>query len=66
MEKVPVTSTTNRPAPNANPATQEVLVPDARAQLTPAQMVEHKLVSMLRASPLLVSHLQSGVRRRPR
>jgi hypothetical protein len=67
MDKLPVPSTTNnRPQQNSSPAGEEVLVPDARGQLTPAQMVERKLVSMLRASPVLVSHLQSNARRRPR
>jgi hypothetical protein len=45
---------------------EEMLVPDARAQLTPAQMVERKLVSMLETCPMLVSHLQDSVKRRPR
>jgi hypothetical protein len=64
MDKVTVPSTTPRPQQHAA-ANEEVLVPDARGQLTPAQMVERKLVSMLRASPVLVSHLQSNARRRP-
>jgi hypothetical protein len=46
--------------------TEEMLVPDTRAQLTPAQMVERKLVSMTETCPLLVSHLQDSVKRRPR
>lgn len=41
---------------------EEVLVPDARAQLTPAQMVERKLVSTLRRCPLMVSQLQTSAR----
>jgi hypothetical protein len=45
--------------------TEEMLVPDTRAQLTPAQMVERKLVSMTDTCPLLVSHLQDSVKRRP-
>jgi hypothetical protein len=65
MDKVTVPSTTQRPQQHFSPAAEEVLVPDARGQLTPAQMVERKLVSMLRASPVLVSHLQSNARRRP-
>lgn len=44
---------------------EESLVPDARAQLTPAQMVERRFVDMLSTSTMMVSHLQSVVRRRP-
>ena len=43
---------------------EEVLIPDERASLTPAQMVERKLVSTLRRCPLLVSQLQTSVRYR--
>jgi hypothetical protein len=43
---------------------EEVLVPDARAQLTPAQMVERKLVSTLQRCPLMVSQLQTSARYR--
>ncbi len=43
--------------------TDESLVRDARAGLTPAQMVERKLVSLLQSAPLMVSRLQGGVRR---
>jgi hypothetical protein len=48
------------------PATppQETLVSDARAGLTPAQMVERKLVSMLRSNILPASHLQVSRMRR--
>ena len=45
---------------------EEVLVPDARARLTPAQMVEHKLLSLLKTTPLLVSRLQTVRQRGPR
>jgi hypothetical protein len=48
------------------PTSEEMLVPDARAQLTPAQMVENKLVAMMETSSMLVSHLQDSVRHRPR
>jgi hypothetical protein len=44
----------------------EVLVPDMRGYLTPAQMVDHKLVSLLDTCPVLVSHLQDMSNRRPR
>ena len=43
---------------------QEMLVNDARAGLTPAQMVERKLVALLRSTILPTSHLQvSRIRR---
>ena len=45
---------------------EEVLIPDSRARLTPAQMVERKLVSLLRSVPLPVSQLQGGRQRGPR
>jgi hypothetical protein len=37
---------------------EETLVADSRASLTPSQLVEQKLIGMLKASPLLVSHVQ--------
>ena len=43
----------------------EVLVPDVRAQLRPAEMVERKLVSLLKSLPLPASHLQRARLRRP-
>ena len=43
---------------------EEILIPDVRAQLTPAQMVERKLVSALKRCPLMVSHLQTNSRYR--
>ena len=44
--------------------TEEVMVADVRAGLTPAQMVERKLVSLLKATPLPMSRLQTtGARR---
>jgi len=42
----------------------ETLVEDHRAQLRPAQQVERKLVAMLQAGPVLVSHLQKDSRPR--
>lgn len=55
-----------------NPSTQrpviapadEALVTDARANLTPAQMVERKLVTLMQSTPLTVSRLQSTTPRR--
>ena len=43
---------------------EEVMVADVRAGLTPAQMVERKLFSMLRSTPLPVSRLQGARPRR--
>ena len=44
---------------------EEVMVADDRAGLSPAQMVERRLVSLLKATPLPVSRLQSSDTRRP-
>jgi hypothetical protein len=43
---------------------QEGLVIDARAGLTPSQLVERKLIGLLRGAPLPVSHLLSAARQR--
>jgi hypothetical protein len=51
--------------PPKNAPSEEVLVTDARAGLTPAQMVERKLVSLLQSATLPVSRFQSSVQRRP-
>ncbi len=47
-------------------ADDEVLVNDDRASLTPSQHVEQKLIGMLKASPLLVSHVQRRLKPGPR
>ncbi len=44
----------------------EALVSDVRGSLTPAQMVERKLVSLLKGTPLPMSRLQAGGVQRPR
>jgi hypothetical protein len=46
--------------------TQETLIRDSRAALSPAQMVERKLVGLLRNQVLPISHLQmaQAIRRR--
>jgi hypothetical protein len=47
-----------RPAEaDLTPAKDESLVTDNRAGLTPAQMVERKLLALLKASPLPMSHV---------
>jgi hypothetical protein len=51
-------------SPRAALVPQEKLVTDVRAGLTPSQMVERKLISLLRSNILPASHLQvSRVRR---
>ena len=45
-------------SPAAAPLIDEMMIADARAGLTPSQMVERKLVFLLRATPLPVSCLQ--------
>jgi hypothetical protein len=43
---------------------QETLVTDVRSGLTPAQVVEQRLASMLRSTHLPASHLQASRMRR--
>jgi hypothetical protein len=43
---------------------EEVLVVDTRGQLRPAEMVERKLVNLLRGGPLPVSHVSASLRKR--
>jgi len=45
--------------------TEEILVADVRAQLTPSQMVERKLQTLLNGRSLPVSHLQISLPRLP-
>ena len=47
-------------------AEEETLVADSRARLSPSQQVEQKLIGMLKASPLLVSHVQRRLKPGPR
>lgn len=51
-------------APRAAFAPQETLVNDARAGLTPSQLVERKLIALLRSTILPASHLQVSRARR--
>ena len=51
------------PRPSLSPQ-QETLVNDPRAGLTPSQIVEQRLVSMLRTNILPTSHLQVSRTRR--
>lgn len=44
----------------------ETLVEDTRSYLTPSQQVEQKLIGMLKASPLPVSHVQRRLKPGPR
>jgi hypothetical protein len=46
------------PAPTNN-STEETLVVDPRGQLTPSQLVERKLVALLRTTPLPLSQILS-------
>lgn len=45
---------------------EETLVADSRAALSPSQMVEQRLIGMLKGSPLLVSHVQRRLKPGPR
>jgi len=54
-------SSDNKPTPESVLVprdVEETLVTDHRATLTPSQQVEQKLIGMLKASPLLISHVQ--------
>jgi hypothetical protein len=44
---------------------EETLVADSRAALTPSQIVEQKLIGRLKASPLLISHVQRRLKPGP-
>jgi hypothetical protein len=56
-------SISERRAPVVVPAHgEETLVIDARAHLTPAQMVERKLLGLMKAAPLPVSCMHSVAR----
>jgi hypothetical protein len=48
--------------PHLSTGTEEALVADPRAALTPAQMVERKLASLLNRQPLPVSQLTTARR----
>jgi hypothetical protein len=54
---------TAREAPAAPP--EESLVSDSRAGLTPAEMVDRKLVSLLPGAPLPISQQANRQRRAP-
>ena len=57
-------SPVNERPPGLSPlTTDEDLIADTRANLTPAQMVERKLVQMLRGNPLPVSHMLNKAQR---
>jgi hypothetical protein len=59
--------TSRKPLEEHGPQTrvqEEALVTDSRAGVTPSQMVERKLIGLLRGTPLPVSQLLTGARRR--
>jgi len=45
---------------------EETLVADNRAALSPSEMVEQKLINILKSSSLLVSHVQRRLKPGPR
>lgn len=56
----------NEPRPAiTSPPEEEVLVMDPRAGLTPAQVVERKLVALLNSVPLPMSRMETTGPRRP-
>jgi hypothetical protein len=67
VERKTDTTRGKKPADRAGwAAADEALVRDVRAGLTPAQMVERKLVSLLDNTPLPMSRLQTTRVQRPR
>jgi hypothetical protein len=48
--------------PRLTETAEESLVADDRAGLTPAQLVERKLIYLLKANPLPVSQVMAGAR----
>lgn len=59
MEARPVTAYRTLPIPRPTPKpVDEVLVPDQRAALTPAQSVERKLTALLRGGAIAGSHFR--------
>lgn len=67
MRTLPVSP--DRQIPDRHPAVrveEETLVADRRGALTPSQQVEEKLVGMLKASPVMVSHVQRFSKPGPR
>ncbi|MDY3557358.1 hypothetical protein R5W24_006547, partial [Gemmata sp. JC717] len=47
-------------------AEEETLILDGRAELSPSQMVEQKLMNRLKASPLMMSQIQRRLKPGPR
>ena len=45
---------------------EETLIVDHRATLSPSQLVEQKLIGMLKTSPVMVSHMQRRLKPGPR
>jgi hypothetical protein len=58
-------STPESPKIPTEEASRETLVTDARAGISPAQMVERKLLDLLGAGQLPVSQLRTPLVRRP-
>ncbi len=57
-----ITSPAALDGPQGSSAQEEHLVTDARAGLTPSQMVERKLAGLLKTVPVPVSQLMTGRR----
>ena len=66
MERGPNTQGAARPVASPAQYADESLVHDARANLTPSQAVERRLVSLLKGTPLPLSRLHSPRPQRPR
>jgi hypothetical protein len=66
MNDLPITDRRQTGSDAVKIRNEETLVADDRASLTPSQQVEQKLIGMLKASPLLVSHIQRRLKPGPR
>lgn len=64
-DKTPLNETLPGGEPTSTRHDEETLVADLRAALTPSQIVEQKLIGRLKASPLLMSHVQRRLKPGP-
>ncbi len=60
MEDHRITNKIEETTPFWNPPAEETLVVDPRGEMTPSQLVERKLASLLRSNPLPVSLVHTG------
>ena len=66
MKTLPVSTDRKTPDRESAAREDETLVADRRGDMTPSQLVEEKLVGMLKSSHLPVSHVQRFAKPGPR